>query len=225
MDWLVDILIIAVLVGFIYRGQRQGVIRGLATLIGIIVGIVFTINHADWLVVQLEGLFNLPTSMVYVISAALIFAASVAAIVFLGRFFSKLIKVAPLKYPDKVIGGLIGFVKGAFILSLVILLFVLMPNQSFNDAVDNSRLAPVVIDVVPAAFDLTKMFHPNSGDFVEEVIKGVLGKKAADYSQNLEKALNSQDEILGVSIKDDRALSSLGKYFGKSTALAKGSSE
>jgi len=225
MNWLVDIFIVAVLVGFIYRGQRQGVIKGLATLIGVIIGVILTINHADWLVVQLEGLFNMPTSKVYVLSAALIFAASLAGIVILGRFFNKLVKVAPLKSPDKLVGGLIGFVKGVFILSLVILLFVLMPNQSFNDAVDQSQLAPVIIDVVPVAFDMTKMLHPNSGDFVEEVIKGVLGKKALDYSENLENALNSEDEILGVSVKDDHALSSLGKYFGKSTALAKGATQ
>ncbi len=223
MNWLVDLLIIAVLALFVSNGQRLGGFKGFCAFAIFVIAVVFSINYADWLVLKIENAFNVPTSILYVLCFTGIFAVSFFVLKLLGNYFFKMFRVTPLRFPDKIIGGAFGLLRGSLFVSLFLLMFVFIPEfQSNNNYIDKSRLAPAIRKAVPIAFDATSPFHPKSGTFVEEAIKGVLGGKASHYSKNLEQALFDRGKVAGVSINDDRVLNNLDKYFGKTPALAKG---
>ena len=220
MNW-VDFLIMVILAITVISGYKRGLFKEISTLLGFIIGIVFSINYADWLAMRIEGTFNLSPSLLYVFCFTFIFILSLFILKLIGHYFYMMVKINPLKYSDKLGGGIFGLVKGALVLSLILLMFIFVPVfQSLNQHIDESMIAPSIRLFVPATFDLTERFHPNSGKFVEKVTCGVLGSKASEYAQNPE-ALLKNNELLGMSLRDIRVLNNIDKYFGEATTLAK----
>lgn len=220
MNWI-DFFILGIVVIAVLSGYKRGLFKEVSTFIGLVITIVLAINYADWLAMKIEGTFNLSPSLLYVFCFVITFVFTLFILKILGHYFYMMVKVTPLKYPDKVGGGVFGFLKGAFLLSLLFLMFIFVPVfQSLNQSIDESLIAPTVRKLVPTTFDLTIPLHPNSGKFVDKVTRGVLGSKASKYADRPE-ALLKNNELLGMSLKDIRVLNNIDKYFGQPTELAK----
>jgi membrane protein required for colicin V production len=220
LNWI-DFLILGIVFIAILSGYKRGLFKEVSTFIGLIITIVFAISYADWLAMKVEGTINLSPSLLYVLCFVITFVFTFAVLKILGHYFYRMVKLTPLKYPDKVGGGVFGILKGVFLLSLLFLMFIFVPVfQSLNQSIDESLMAPTVRKLVPATFNLTMPFHPNSGEFVDKVTSGVLGSKASKYA-NRPEALLKNNELLGMSLEDIRVLNNIDKYFGQPTELAK----
>ncbi|MCP4582534.1 MAG: CvpA family protein [candidate division Zixibacteria bacterium] len=219
MNW-VDFFIGVVLILAFVIGFKRGIFRELSTFIGLVIGTILAINYADWLAIQTEGMLNVPPSLRYVFCFVVCFAASIFVFKLLGHYFYIMVKLSPLKFSDKLGGGIFGVLKGAVVLSLIFLMFIFFPVfQSFNQSIDNSVMAPHVRQFVPKAFEMTSHFHPNSGKFADKINSGILGSKAQEYADDFESLLDD-NEVLGFSTKDISVLNNVGKYFGDKVEIA-----
>jgi membrane protein required for colicin V production len=220
LNW-VDFFVLGIVVIAVFSGYRRGLFKEVSTFIGLIFAIIFSINYADWLAMKIEGTFNLYPSLLYVFCFAAIFIFTLFVLKLLGHYFYMMVKITPLKYPNKVGGGIFGILKGMLFLSLVLLMFIFVPVfHSLNQSIDESMTAPTIRMMVPTAFDMTMRFHPDSGKFADKVTRGVLGSKALKYAGKPE-ALLKNNELLGMSLKDIRVLDNIDKYFGQPTELAR----
>jgi membrane protein required for colicin V production len=213
MNW-VDFTILFILVLAFLNGYRRGVFKEISTFLGVVVGIIFAVNNADWLVGQLRGKFNFSPTVLYMISFILVLGASVAILKILGHFFYKLVKIAPLKTANKISGGVFGVIKGFVVVSLVLLLFVFpTPFRSIDGAIEGSATARPIRAFVPVIYNYTTLVHPRSGDFMSEVEKGIL------YNQRQTLASNDQDlptdAMAGMTPDDVKTLDRLNSYFSK----------
>jgi membrane protein required for colicin V production len=214
MNWI-DFFILFVLFMAMINGYRRGIFKELSTFLGLTVGIVFAVSHADWLASQLEGKANFSPSIIYILSFILIFAICVLLLRVLGHYFYKLVKITPLKVSDKIGGSVFGIVKGLVALSLIFLLFIFpTPLKNFDSAIQDSSMAKPIRSIVPYLFDNTTYFHPQSGDFLSEVQKGILLSNAEIYADNPQKALEDQ-VLLGMTDDDVETLNKLNRYFSK----------
>src|SRR4030067_1694116 len=142
MNWI-DFVILFMLILAFLNGFRRGAFKEISTLIGLIIGVVFAVNNADWLAGQLHGKFNFSPTVLYMVSYTLVLAVSIAVLKILGHFFYKLVKIAPLKVPNKMTGGVFGLVKGLVIVSLGLLLFLFpTPFRSIDGAIESAAMAP-----------------------------------------------------------------------------------
>jgi uncharacterized membrane protein required for colicin V production len=221
VNW-VDFFIFVVLIVAFANGYRRGIFKEISTFIGLLAAIVVTVYYAGWLALKFEGKFNFSPSVIYLISALILFIGFQVALKLLGHFFYKMVKITPLKKYDKIGGAAFGLVKGAFAVSMIFLAFILYPKfQSFNQSIDQSTMAPVFRKIVPVSFDLGMKFHPSNAKFVDKVKTGILGSKATAYADNPEDLLEGKDGVLGMTSNDIDVLTNIDRYFGNVPELAK----
>lgn len=214
MNWI-DFFILFVLLMAMINGYRRGIFKEISTFLGLTIGIIFAVSHADWLASLLEGKANLSPSIIYIISFTLIFAVCIILLRVLGHYFYKLVKITPLKASDKIGGSFFGIVKGLVALSLIFLLFIFpTPLKNFDLAIQESAMARPIRSLVPYLFDHTGYFHPRSADFLSEVQKGILLSNAEIYANNPQRALKDQ-VLLGMTDGDVETLNKLNQYFNK----------
>ena len=217
MNWI-DFFILFVLFVAMLNGYRRGFFKEISTFLGLVIGVVFAVSHADWLASLLEGKATFSPSILYVLCFALIFALSILVLRLLGRYFYKLVKITPLRVSDKIGGSIFGIVKGMVALSLIFLLFIFpTPLKEFDSAIQESAMAKPMRKFVPYIFNNTAYFHPRSGDFLSEVQKGILLSKAQDYAEDPDEALDDR-VLLGMTDDDVQTLNKLNRYFGKNRA-------
>ena len=220
MNW-VDFFIAVVLVITVAIGYKNGLFRSITTFAGLIIAAVFSINHADWLAIQVEGMFNISPSLRYIFCFLIFFFGALFIFKFVGYYFYKLVKLTAVKYPDRIGGGIFGLFKGVIILSMVFIMFIFFPAfHKFNKGIDESVLAPHIRQVLPMTFKLTEPFHPESGPFIAKVKSGILGSEAEKYAKNPESLIDKQ-KVLGYSVKDQSVINNIDKYFSESIELAK----
>lgn len=221
MNW-VDFFIFVVLIIAFANGYRRGLFKEISTLIGLLATIVVTVYYAGWLALKFEGKFNFSPSVIYLISALMIFIGFQVGLKILGHFFYKMVKITPIKKYDRIGGGAFGLIKGVFAVSMIFLAFILYPKfQSFNTAIDQSTTAPVFRKIVPVSFDLGMKFHPSNAKFVDKVKSGILGSKATAYAEDPKDLVEGKDGVLGMTYDDVNVLASIDRYFGNAPELAK----
>jgi membrane protein required for colicin V production len=217
MNWI-DFFILFVLFVAMLNGYRRGLFKEISTFLGLIIGIVFAVSHADWLASKLEGKALFSPSIIYVLCFILIFAFSILLLRLLGHYFYRLVKITPLKASDKLGGSVFGIFKGVVALSLIFLLFIFpTPLKEFDSSIQESSMAKPIRKIVPFIFNHTSYFHPKSDNFLGEVQKGILLSNAEYYADDPDEALDDK-VLLGMTDDDVQTLNKLNRYFGEEKA-------
>ena len=212
MNWI-DFSILFVLILAFLNGYRRGAFKEISTFIGLILSVIFTINNADWLVGQLHGKFNFSPTILYVLCFVLVMAACIAILKLLGHFFYQMVKIAPLKVPNKITGGVFGIIKGGIVLSLVLLLFLFpTPFRSIDNAIETAAMARPIRAFVPVVYNNTGVLHPRSEQFLVEVNKGIILPNGSSFVASADTTGASGTQ-LGVSEEDAKTLNRLNQYY------------
>ncbi len=138
MGW-VDFVILALLVGGGFLGFRNGVISWLFTLAGLAVGVFLAGRFYKTLdalvpVAESEGARQL------IAFAAILIIALVASWI-LARVLKTTMSMLMLGWADKAAGTAVGLLVGALAASAIIAAAGVVPSESLQDAVRESRLA------------------------------------------------------------------------------------
>lgn len=117
MAW-VDVVIIVIVVGLIIHGIATGLVRGAFDIAGIIFGYILAVSYS--------ATVRLPQIFAFLI----IFVVVLIAFSITGRVVSKIIHITPLGYVDRILGGVLGFVKGVIICFVLLLAVMLIRKDS-----------------------------------------------------------------------------------------------
>jgi uncharacterized membrane protein required for colicin V production len=165
---LVDVVIIAALVFFVYKGAQTGMADELwgATgwIIALLAAVRFAAAAADILARKLP---SIPLMLGLFLGFALVLTGMRSLLVFLASLLPKMFG-SSYKSFNKFMGAVLGFLKGCFFISVMIMCVCLSPlNDDIKDYKSRSalftpmtRFAQVIIDAVgtlvpqiPAAYD------------------------------------------------------------------------
>jgi membrane protein required for colicin V production len=164
MNWLdIVIIIAAVLLGIV--GLRQGIIKTVFGIAGLIGGIVLAGRYYDDLAALLS---SGDATWVRIASYAIILIATLIVAGVVGRFVAKLIHLVLLEWLDR----LIGFILGVFIgglLCAAILAIAVKYDPGAGAAIGQSGLAkflmegfPLLLALLPEEFDSIRDFFSPS---------------------------------------------------------------
>ena len=151
MNWI-DALIAIIVLSFTFLGLRNGLIREAFSLAGIVLGILVATRYGDT-VVSLFGprASELPSAIVF----AVIIIAVAALFIWLGHLLHKVAKALFLGWADRLFGSVFGFAKGLLLASLLLIILSLFSFfPALGDKMQSSALAPKVIKVAPATYNL-----------------------------------------------------------------------
>ena len=117
MVWI-DIVIIIIVIGLIIHGIATGLIRSAFDIAGLFFGYIFAVSYS--------AAIKIPQVLAFL----LIFIGVVLVISIAGRIVSKLVHVTPIGIIDRILGGVLGLIKGVVICFVFLLVVMLIRKDT-----------------------------------------------------------------------------------------------
>jgi len=176
-----DIIIFTVLSVFTVIGIWKGFFREVFGFLGVIFGALFAILGFGPLSKLLHRLVpDIPAFIWIFLSFIIIFVGFYMLSRFLASMLSKLSKIMLLGWLNRLLGGAVGFLKGALFVSLFLLLIGFLPFQDTLQKVrSNSWLYEPLQRTVPVIYNLFSDFSFSSRNFekkMTELMEDIEGK-------------------------------------------------
>jgi len=167
MNWL-DIVIAIIITIPAILGFRQGFLRKILGIVGIIIGFVLAVKFYKDVGSFIKSLLKLNELECNIIAFLLIIALLFGIAVWLARFISNISKST--SKIDKLLGLIIGFLQGLLIASILAfnLSYIGYPSLETRQS---SRLFNAVYGIAPAVFDRVITFSPQLKYLYEEYKK------------------------------------------------------
>lgn len=154
-----DIIIIIPLLWGAFKGFKKGLIIELTSLIALIAGIWLAVNFSTFVSDVLSSKIFVNSTVMSIISFAIVFIGVVILVYFVGKSIEKFIKLIALGLINRVLGSIFGVLKFAFLLS-VVLFFAETVDNKINildeDAKNKSILYNPVKSSAPIIISLFK---------------------------------------------------------------------
>ena len=206
MNWI-DFVLIGLLLIAIFIGSKRGLFSGLMGVVGLICGLIFAINYADWTTTKFLSHMKVSTVMVVFMGFIVTFVLVYVGIKLLGYIFYKVASLKTLGNVDKVGGAIMGIFQGWILLGVVLFLFIFLPlPDSFIAKLDSSFFAPGMRGAVPMLYDETTFLHPQSLNLVDKMKKALKAEPDKD-SKNI-------GDFSGDNSSVSRIIRAMEDYFG-----------
>ncbi len=128
---VVDIIILGIFLRSIYIGYQQGLLVEFFKLLGITFATFFSLHYFVSFALFLGKLLPLPMDMVVVVAYVMIWIIIVALFAVVRQGWMLSFKPFEKTFPYKVLGGILGTVRAAFITGLVFLLIFISSSTFF----------------------------------------------------------------------------------------------
>ncbi len=167
----IDIVLVILLALSAINGFVKGFVEELAGLAGLILGIWAAIHFSDLVADFLTSHFNWNFQYLSIVAFFITFLLVVIVAAILGSWISKLVKAVKLGFLNRIAGLVFGAVKGALILSILLVVF----NKIDKDvhilpapAKAASRLYEPVKNFAPGIFPFLDFWGEGSSSRVED---------------------------------------------------------
>jgi membrane protein required for colicin V production len=143
---LLDIVILAMLAGFLIKGLLRGLLRELCSLLGVFGGLFLALHYHAPLAELLLDSFGWPSQVCVIVAFTALFLLTVLFFALLGFLLSRFVKLLFLGGFNRVAGGLFGLVQGGLLATLVLFGLSRSPlPQSVRTVLEQSQLASPLI--------------------------------------------------------------------------------
>lgn len=168
-----NIIIIIILLGFVLKGFRLGLIEGIGSLVGIIVGLIVAAHYYLDLAEHLLWLFMNNQTVANICTFLLIFILvnrGIAMVFWVFDKIFKLIAIIPfLKTFNRLLGAALGFIEGVIVIGIVLHLLINFTSGNYwNDKIDDSKVATffknastIVLPLIPSGQEQLQQYLPN----------------------------------------------------------------
>ena len=153
MNYLDIILGIFLLLG-LYKGIKNGLLIELASIVALVIGIYGAVNFSYYAVAYLDDKVTWSDQSINLLAFAVTFIVIVLIISLAGRLLTKLASLIMLGIVNRILGGIFGLLKVAFILSVIMmftsaLTFTVIDPQTREESVLFKTVEPIAPLVLP----------------------------------------------------------------------------
>ena len=120
---LLDIILGVILVFSFFQGMKKGLFVTLASLIGLVLGIIGAIYFSDYAASYINEWFSWKKQTTSFVAIAVTFIAIVIIVNWAGKFLTKIADFAFLGIFNKLLGGVFNMIISAFIVSVIFMFF------------------------------------------------------------------------------------------------------
>ncbi len=160
-----DIVLGIILVFAFIRGMKKGIFVTLASLIGLVLGVIAAIYFSEYAAKYIINWFDWSEQTSSIVSRLVTFIAVVIVINWAGKFLTKLADFAFLGIFNKLLGGVFNVLIIAFIISVVFMFFNQWNTTDYvisEEKTKNSILYEPIISLAP-------MVLPDLMETVEQI--------------------------------------------------------
>lgn len=167
LDLIIGIpIVLAAISGF-----RNGLIKEVASLVALALGLYFAIYFSDVVAKWLVEYIDIGENWLFIVAFIITFVGVVILVSFIGKLLSKVAAAAALGFINRFFGLIFGVLKGVVIMSALMLLFNMIDDKQKilrSDVKQNSMLWQPVEGVVPyilEKFETMDLDDPSWDDF------------------------------------------------------------
>lgn len=180
-----DILIVVPLAWGLYKGFSKGLVKSLAALVALVLGVVGAIKFSSVTSIFLAANLDIGTTYLPLISFVITFVGIIVAVHLLARVLDKMLAAVALGGLNRIAGAVFGVAKFAFIVSVVLIIFDYIDKQvPFlpRDKVESSLLYEPVANLAPSVIPYIDL------DRLKETVESRVGS-IDSLTSNAQKAL------------------------------------
>lgn len=164
-----DIVLVLPLVFGFYRGYKKGFLMELVALLSLVLGIIGGFRLMHYGMVWLEGRLGEFQSLAPFIAFLGIFVIIIVLVNLLGRAAKSLLDMTLLGSLDKFVGALVGLLKWAFGVSIVLWLLNLAEVFIPEEMIEGSLLFPYLVQFAPWVVEMASALLPFAQDLFDQV--------------------------------------------------------
>ena len=181
MNWI-DITILVILGLAVIMGFKKGLVQEIVGIVALIVSFFLALKLHPAAAGGLVKLFpKMPPHLAPTIGFVVMFLAAFGAITLAGWLMHKLIKATPLDLADKLGGMVVGLLKGAVVVSILLLLLTFLPlPKDVNQKLDRSGMVRSMRKVAPWVYEHSKSLWPKAQELYKEFQQSPEPKKVQD---------------------------------------------
>jgi membrane protein required for colicin V production len=156
MNWI-DAAIVIILILSIVMGFINGLVKEVASLAALILGIWGAIKFSTFTAGKLYDYFDMTGQYVGLIAFIVTFGIIVVIIHFIGMLADKIVDAVSLGFVNRLLGIAFGLIKAVLIMSVFfVILNVIDSKRPFlpKDKIEESRFFNPISDIVPAIFPI-----------------------------------------------------------------------
>lgn len=180
MNYIDYIILGIVIIGFIL-GYKDGLVRKVIGLLGLIVAIFLGVTYAGELGEYLAPMFNNENYLAKIVSGFIIFMATILAFAILKRLVHPSDKVS--KFVNQLLGGIAGTIQIIFFTSVFLLLLNVLSIPKQED-INESILYSSIYSVIPTTIDLIIGSDFKTEGFIKDYIESKNTKELPEEFNN-----------------------------------------
>ncbi len=165
---LVDLFILAPILLFALFGLRNGLIREVFLIVGVILSVFVAFRFMENLASIFLPYTEQSPDTIIIFAGFFLFLVTFIGIMILAYLFRRMLEIIQLNLINRLLGMLFGGLKGAVIVSAVLLLFAGIDRPD-EEAREESILYSYVVPVAPAAYNAVAAVWPESEKFIENI--------------------------------------------------------
>ena len=153
----IDMIIIVILGLSMVMGFINGLVKEVASLAALILGIWGAIKFSSFTAEKLYDYFDMSGSYVGIVAFLVTFGIIVVLIHFVGLIVNKIVDAAALSFVNRLLGIVFGLIKSVLILSVLFVVFnSIDARRTFlpDEAIEKSILFNPIADIAPAIFPI-----------------------------------------------------------------------
>ena len=138
---VLDIVVAILVLFFAYKGYKNGLVKALGSLLGLIAGVFLAIRFSDFVGTLIQNNTDIEPEYISIISFAVIFIAVVVLVLMFAKILDRFVKVIKLQWLNKFMGVAFASLKTVLILGGLFFLVLqlnakaqLIPGAEFNNS-------------------------------------------------------------------------------------------
>src|SRR5688572_7233849 len=144
-----DITLAIIILAGAYQGVKDGFILELISIASMLIGILAGFKLMGWVMMDLEEKFHIDAKVLPYIAFATVFFVIVFSVNLMSRLISPKVNHEYLGKVDSAMGGVLGFFRSAFMLSIFLWIFHSMKLYLPESWTEDSWVLPMVAEFAP----------------------------------------------------------------------------
>ena len=160
----IDLVLIAFVLIGAFAGYRKGFLMELVTLLGLILGILGGFKLMGHAMLMLDDRFNINEKVLPYLAFAVVFVIIIIVVSLIGKMIQSSLDKTLLGGADKIAGAVLGVLKMAFMVSVVIWILDALQISFLDSMGEGSQLYALTASVAPLVTSWIAEVIPAFGD-------------------------------------------------------------
>lgn len=186
LDWF----ILLILLGGLARGYTVGAVRQVGSVVGLVAALLFSVEFMDSVGALIVSSLGLSDALVPLAGFTVLFLGVYLLFIALSRLVEQLFETLSLSFVNQVLGGAVGGVKAALLLSLLFLVLggMELPEQETRN--DSAFYQPIA-ELLPRTIEATEDWVPAAKEAADQ-----LGRQVRSNLESVPES-RSESSLLG----------------------------